>query len=435
MKTTPWCVATVAVVLLATQRAWADGCFIKTTDLGQSKSLVTSPKQEAILATDGQTVQVILRTHFNAGPKELGWVVPVPGVPDDVRKVDDAIFDRLEAMSVPSFTKCEENLPEGDGEGPPFGCYSRQLSTGAFHGVAMRDVSLAVRVEKVGVAGIFDFQVVSSERVEDLLQWLEQHNYSPPEGTARAFAPYVAKKWHWLVVRVRAEEASRSTLAPHPITYCYKNRHLVFPLIISSLSAADETEIVLYVVGRDYFGPGNWTSCTCQDIVGWARDSALVEQKGSPSGTNYEDLLRRKARGLAGRLLVTEFAQPWQLFGSSTSMGRRFDDVLEPNLVASIGPRQAITRLRACVRREHMDQDILLEPRPDGKDVFNQIQFIVTRPAVAPASKPVKARATILSLGAMFACAAGGLVRRGRRSARAVRALLVGLGLAILVVM
>ena len=216
MKTTPWCVATVAVVLLATQRAWADGCFIKTTDLGQSKSLVTSPKQEAILATDGQTVQVILRTHFNAGPKELGWVVPVPGVPDDVRKVDDAIFDRLEAMSVPSFTKCEENLPEGDGEGPPFGCYSRQLSTGAFHGVAMRDVSLAVRVEKVGVAGIFDFQVVSSERVEDLLQWLEQHNYSPPEGAARAFAPYVAKKWHWLVVRVRAEEASRSTLCAAP---------------------------------------------------------------------------------------------------------------------------------------------------------------------------------------------------------------------------
>jgi hypothetical protein len=422
-----------AVVLLAGEQVWADGCFIsvKETVLGQSKSLVTSPKQEAILATDGQTVQVVLRTHFNAGPKELAWVIPVPEVPDDVRKADDAVFERLDAMTAPTFTKYEETPREDDGGGLAFGCGMHSNGLGG----AIVDVPLGVRVEKAGTAGIFDFQVVSAKRAEDLLQWLDQHNYNPPQDAAKVFAPYIAKGWHWLAIRVRAEEANRATLAPHPISYCYKSRHLVFPLIISSLSSADETEIVLYVVGQGYFGPSTWASCTCEDLAGRPRDSAIVEQKGSPSGTNYEELLRHRAHQAAGHLLVTEFTQQWQLFGTSASMGRRFDDVLEPNMVASIGPRQAIVRLRACVRREQMDQDIALEPKPDMKDVVNQIQIIVTRPATAAASRPVKAGGAILSLVAMSACAAGTLGGRRRRVARVLRVALVVGGLAILMLL
>ena len=431
MKTTPRWVALAAVVLAAARQGHADGWFVsvKTTQLGQSTSLVASPKQEAILATDGQTVQVVLRTHFNAGPKELGWVVPVPDVPDDVGKADDAIFDRLEALTVPTFLKREvsprEDIPIG------FGCGVKANRWGA----AGAESSLAVRVEKAGKAGIFDFQVVSAQRVEDLLQWLDRHNYNPPTGADRAFAPYVAKGWHWLAVRVRAEEAGRPTLAPHPVTYRYKSRPLVFPLIISSISAADETEIVLYVVGAGYFGPADWTGCTCDDLALRGRDGALVELKGSPSGTNYEALLRRRARRLAGRLLVTEFAHPWQLFGTSAVVGRRFDDVLEPNLLASIGPGQTLTRLRACVRREQMDQDILLSPAPGAREVDNRIEFTPPAPASAATTRPARASSPILGLAALSAFAAGGLGCRPTRAAQALRALLVALGLALLAVL
>ncbi|MCY2929593.1 MAG: DUF2330 domain-containing protein [Planctomycetota bacterium] len=419
MKTTPWWFAAAALVLLAPRHGRADGCFVsvKTTEVGQSKSLVSSPKQEAILATDGQTVQVVLRTHFNAGPKELGWVVPVPGEPDDVAKADDAIFDRLDAMTAPTFVQVERI---GHGGGFMFGCGTVAWSGDG--GLERTGMPLAVQVEKAGRAGIFDFQVLAAQSPQDLLLWLDQHNYSPPEGAAKTFAPYVAKGWHWLAVRVRAEEAHRPTLAPHPITYRYKSSSLVFPLAISSLSAAEETEIVLYVVGAGYFGPAGWTGCTSEELAA----GGIAEQKLSPSGTNYEELLRRKARSLAGRLLVTEFAQPWQMFGASATMGRRFDDVIESNLLASIGGRQALTRLRACVRREQMVEDISLEPKPRAPQVHNQIRF--SPPA------PAQAGGAALGAGALSACAAGGLAPRRRRAAKALAALLVALGLALLTV-
>lgn len=427
MTTATWRVVLAVLVLSAAQQARADGCFVKRTEVGQSKSLVSSPKQEAILATDGWTVQVILRTHFNAGPKELCWIIPVPAVPEDVGKADDAIFDKLEALTVPTFTKVDV-APQGDSGGFGCGVKANHLGRSAW------ETPMAVQVEKAGSAGIFDFQVVSAKRAEDLLQWLKAHNYSPPEGAAKAFEPYVASGWHWLTVRVRAEEADRPTLAPHPITYRYKSLQLVFPLIISSLSAAKETEIVLHVVANEYFIPSRWARCTSQDLAFREEKWPLAEQKGSPSGTNYEELLRRKTRELSGRLLVTEFAQRWQLFGSSASMGRRFDDVLDPKLVESIGALQTLTRLRALVRREQMDEDIELGSYRSGRPEDNHIQFRAPPPHAASAGAPVKAGGTLLSVGILSACAAGGLGRAHGRRTRALSALLAGLALAALAV-
>ena len=48
-------------------------------------------------------VQVILRTQYRAGPKELAWVVPVPAEPMDITAADDAVLDAMDQSTAPRF--------------------------------------------------------------------------------------------------------------------------------------------------------------------------------------------------------------------------------------------------------------------------------------------------------------------------------------------
>src|ERR1035437_5460719 len=94
-------IAAAIVLTCLSSRALADGCMMARVVEGRSTQLVASPKQEALMATDGANVQVILRTHFRSGPKELAWIVPVPAKPDKVEAADDALFTTLQERTAP----------------------------------------------------------------------------------------------------------------------------------------------------------------------------------------------------------------------------------------------------------------------------------------------------------------------------------------------
>ena len=116
-----------AMALVPAAPALADGVMMPViTEVGQSPPMVASPRQEAVLASDGKTVQVFLRTHFRAGPKDLAWIVPVPAKPMRVEKCDDQIFSALERLTAPKFYVV---MPSGKGHSFACGC-SRSESAG-----------------------------------------------------------------------------------------------------------------------------------------------------------------------------------------------------------------------------------------------------------------------------------------------------------------
>ncbi len=326
--------AIAATILAVAGFAAADGMMaprVMEVEVKGNPTVVRSPKQGAILATDGQRVQVVLRTHFNRGPSELAWVVPVPSEPTAVQACDDRVFTELDRLTAPRFYR---EVPVG---GPHF---SVPFSSAEAAPMSVHEVAApAVRVESEGTAGMYDYTVLSSDSAGELEKWLHANKYAVPKGAAGVFKKYTERKWHWLAMRVRAEATTEQVLAPHPITYTYRGE-LVFPMMISTLSAADETEVVLYVVGRTGFETATWKDDAMFFDLRAATDS--------PSGTTYEQNMREATRDSGGHMFVAEFCNRWQLFGRP-GMGRRFDDVLSREMVPALGPDQAITRLRACL--------------------------------------------------------------------------------------
>jgi hypothetical protein len=143
----------------------------------------------------------------------------------------------------------------------------------------------------------------------------------------------------------------------------------------------------------------------------------------SPSGTNYEKVFWLKTRENGGRLFVTEAAM------SLNRVYERLEAFAAPRGTAATqaAPLEGmpyITRLRAIVKPDAMDRDVILSPYDTDHDVESRMDLFSS----AAAPSPVQAAAPLapLALGA----AGMGLRRRRRPSARRAGSVLCCLALA-----
>ena len=332
-------------LLLCCSTLRADGAMFRR-HMGESGPMVSSPRQEAVLAMDGQRVHVILRTHFERGPREVVWVVPVPARPTGIRAEDDGLFEELERETAPRFVI---RRPAKTG----FACSSAP----EHGGMALES---AVKVLETGSAGMYDYAVLSARDASELREWLNANGYLMPSGAEKVLDAYTKDNWHWLAMKLRPGDDARPTLAPRPITYTYEDTRLIFPMVISRISAAPRNEIVLYILARQKHEATNWSNAT-------VRPETIEHDHRSSSGTTYEkmfdDLARRERH-----VFVTEYAnQPHTIPPKLAAATRAFGP--------AISQHGYFTRLRAIIRPEDMDRDILLGPATSTGHVSNHVQL------------------------------------------------------------
>jgi len=395
-----WRLPAVAGVLFAASGAAGDGVMMPIR-VGRATPMVASPRQEAVLATDGRTVQVILRTYFQKGPRELAWIVPVPAKVTRVDTADAGVFDRLHEIAAPRFY-----VASGKG-GKGFGCGCSAV------GQKGADSQRSVVVEASGTAGVFKYVVLGATDPAALTKWLNDHEYFVPPQAERLFKRYVDAGWHWLAMRIRPDAADKPTLAPHPIRYTYSDTKLVYPLAISQLSADLENEILLYVVANCRHACANWHNATIQP-------QAIRRRPGTPSGTDYEEVFRGVCAASGGHAFVTEWSAKQSLFGYADGRSGEINDVLDRGLIDALGSSQTVTRLRALMTPAAMDRDVTLVPTTWGP-VYNEFHLSV---ATSPGGV-LAAWAAILAAGGLLCAGLRLLGGRGWRRAGGVVCLAV----------
>jgi len=351
------------LTFLVAGAANGDGFFApRIEEAGRAEQMVLSPRQEALLMVDDDRVRVVLRTHFRAGPKELAWIVPVPAKPTGIDKADTGLLAALDTETAPRFYVV---YPGGRGHGCTCG-----VKTGD-----KQAMPSPVRVVETGQAGIFDYVVLTGTNADELGTWLNAHSYAVPEGARPIFERYVNAGWHWIAMRVRPELTDVPELAPHPVTYTYGDSALVYPLVISRLSADPKTEIVLYVLARSRYASANWANTTVEQLT--SSGEKLHTSAGSPSGTNYEKLYLRAAQEQAGCLFVTEFAANIDTVGYRPMLG----EINRAVGAETPGAPSYLTRLRAVVAPEAMDRDVTLVPVTGWPDVGSTHYLTASAPA------------------------------------------------------
>jgi hypothetical protein len=217
-----------------------------------------------------------------------------------------------------------------------------------------------ITVARTGEAGVYDYTVLAATGTRVLRKWLDEHGYFYPRSSENVFKSYVDRGWHWLAFRLNVKRLEKDIVAPPPIRYTYRGNRCVYPLIISKLSADDNNEIVLYVLSDRRYGCENWENV----VVPAGR---LKLDRGSASGTNYEEVFRVVTGQGMKHVFVSECASVLRAFPHDeedyltglVAQGRK----LAPNDTASDSPILGLTRMRAVLRREEMDRDVVLSPK------------------------------------------------------------------------
>lgn len=199
--------------------------------------------QHAFLAydSDNGTERLSILPSFYGDAREFAWVIPVPGIPDlETEEMD--LFHGLAAMTEPVYL-------ERDGD---WDCFDR-----GDHFVADA-VGPPVEIIDRELVGYYETMTISATEVETLVTALEGWGFLHEDNVDEAtpvFQHYVDRSWYFVTVRVDStafEYPAKS--APYywyrqlePIRLTFPAEEAVYPMRISALSAAENSDIYVYV--------------------------------------------------------------------------------------------------------------------------------------------------------------------------------------------
>ena len=285
-------VAGVAAMVIPAQSAQAcGGFFCSQTPIDQSgESILFAIDEEA------GTVSTHVQISYEGSAEDFAWIVPVPEIPDLFLSTDD-LFVQLDARLSAQFWLDWNYEGECDMD---------------MWGYTYSDVDLAsssseggVTVIATEVVGPYDTVVLSANSSDELLTWLQEHNFDLPDTLDPVLSPYVASEAYFVALRL-SNDRDVGDLAPLGMTY--QADQAMIPIQLTSIAATADMRLEVYVLGKERAVPENYLHVQInQAAIDWWN-----------FGSNYEDVITLAADEAGGHAFATDYS------GDTTSL----DDLL-----------------------------------------------------------------------------------------------------------
>ncbi len=224
-----------------TTLARADGGLLPPYGRG-----IWEPTQKAVLLYDDdtQTEDLILQVSFIGDTKDFAWLVPVPALPT-LQTAAEEIFWDCAALTAPVVRR------RGDG----WGCLSDESRVNSAGSGEYRDDDITIYDEQtVGIYRTVTLGATDAAVLADSLTtwgYLHSGNRAAVEATLQW---YVDKSWYFVAMRMDTTSVIENPEYGYwqagiaPLRLRFASPLPVYPLRISALSAAEETELLIYVV-------------------------------------------------------------------------------------------------------------------------------------------------------------------------------------------
>lgn len=275
-------------LLISSSAVIADGGYVWVeTFVGQAKS----GGQEAIILYFDNRETLVLRTDYEGELADFSWIIPVPSsiTANDVYEPDSIVFSWMDELTAPTFYIHTMK--------PYDGCI--------FFGAGASGESVSTDRENVEVletimTDTYEINVLSVSQPQDLLDWFDRNDYAYPTGAEEIFSHYILMGWYFLAVKMSPSEAGavvEKSLAPLQIAF--EANEPVFPLMISSFSSRQETEILIHFLSDHRYRTKNVTS-----------KEVDYQHTGDPYDykNNYHQWMKRQVEDSNGELYFVEYA-------------------------------------------------------------------------------------------------------------------------------
>jgi len=264
-------IAVLSLLLLSASLARADGKFY-----GRERVPPGVPYQRALLMYDDGKETLILQSKFSASGKlepgaTLGWVVPVPAVPElDSMKAELAyeVFFNLGMSSRPAVTSIPVTLLSAIALSLALLILlwrKRRPSVIEIVGILLLPF-IIVAILTPGLAGIHGIDVLHEQDIgfyqakvikagdsSGLVAWLNEGGFQFTGSDQPVLDDYIKKGWCFVVAQVKPGEEKKALdtyegLAD-PLILRFASKVPVYPLALTGTTGAP-TEVLLYTLSR-----------------------------------------------------------------------------------------------------------------------------------------------------------------------------------------
>lgn len=355
---------------------------------------------QVILVRDGKRSIITMSNDFKGDAADFAMVVPVPVVlqEQDIRVVNQLIFDRFDAYSAPRLAEYYDENP----------CYiydyEEELEESMTESAAPTDDfdmdlrpsnELGVTIEAKYTVGEYDILILSAKESEGLKEWLTINDYKIPEGAEEVLNPYIKSNLKFFVVKVNMEEQKKTgfnTLRPLQISF--ESDKFMLPIRLGMANAKGDQDMVVYA-----FTKNGRVETTNYRTVKLPADNNIPEFIQNDFGDFYKDVFARAYKKESGRAVFLEYA--WDL--SASNVQKCDPCVTPPPILADMveagvdwlnipnntfssqySGNVFFTRLHVRYNRKNFPQDLMFQETPN-KDRF-QCRYVIHHPATGDLS-------------------------------------------------
>ena len=209
---------------------------------------------QVILVRDGNKTVITMYNDFKGDTKDFAMVVPVPVVlrKDDIKVVDQSIFQRLNDYSAPRLVEYWDQNPCYDYESNNL---KRSMSVSD-----MKEVSVAgalagkangVKIEAQYLVGEYDILILSAKESSGLKNWLTENGYKIPANAEEVLDPYIKSNLKFFVVKVNEKEKQKlNSNFLRPIQISFNSPKFMLPIRLGMANADGDQDLIVYAFTR-----------------------------------------------------------------------------------------------------------------------------------------------------------------------------------------
>lgn len=337
--------------------------------VGKADSSLFNESSQVILARDGQRTTISMRNDYRGELTEFALVVPVPVVlkKDDVKILDQKIFERLDSYTAP-------RLVEYHDEDPCTPRPRRDAMLSAVPAPSSRpsgSVDQRVRVEAFFTVGEYDIVILSAQESDALETWLSHNGYNIPKGASAALRPYVRQGMKFFVAKVNLKEhAKGGSRYLSPLQFGFASEKFMLPMRLGMLNAKGPQDLIVYTLTRKgRVEASNYRTVkipTGVDLPTYVRDPAVFRDF-------YKTMFSRLAEEGGYRTVFTEYAWDSRWCDPCVAPPPRDEEIVAAGgawVVDGTGARQRdasviVTRLHLRYTPDSFPEDLMLQETAD----------------------------------------------------------------------
>lgn len=289
----------LTAVVAATPRP-ADACGGTFCDTGPQSMPVDQSGESILFVMEDGFVEAHIQIEYQGDPAKFAWIVPIMAEPE-ITVGSQALFDRMLAGTVPTFTVTTRFEGDCGSDTPSFGCaMSDDFAAGGegdyIDGYEDPNEPNVLAQDQVGA---FEYSVLQGGTVDGIGEWLDDNGYARSDEAPKILQAYLDEGFLFVAFKL-APGAGVDQI--HPLVLRYQGTEPCIPLRLTRVAAVEDMKVRAFFLGEDRVVPSNYRHVELNPLrIDWAN-----------LGANYDALVSEAVdiEGADGRAFVTEYAGP-----------------------------------------------------------------------------------------------------------------------------